>query len=165
MKYCFECGTKLHDKPLDGEGMVPYCETCQTYRFPIFNTAVSMEVLNPAQDKVILIQQYGRSRNILVAGYVNRGESVEHTVVREVEEELGLHVSNVCFNMSQFFEPSNTLMVNFSCVADTEDLSDKTDEVDYAHWYTFDEAREAVFPGSLAEKFLLNFIAYRGEAK
>lgn len=165
MKYCFECGTELHDKPLDGEGMVPYCETCQTYRFPIFNTAVSMEVLNPAQDKVILIQQYGRSRNILVAGYVNRGESVEHTVVREVGEELGLHVSSVRFNMSQFFEPSNTLMVNFSCVADTEDLSHKTDEVDYAHWYTFDEAREAVFPGSLAEKFLLNFIAHRGEAK
>lgn len=165
MKYCFECGTELHDKPLDGEGMVPYCETCQTYRFPIFNTAVSMEVLNPAQDKVILIQQYGRSRNILVAGYVNRGESVEHTVVREVEEELGLHVSNVRFNMSQFFEPSNTLMVNFSCVADTEDLSRKTDEVDYAHWYTFDEAREAVFPGSLAEKFLVNFITHRGEAK
>ena len=68
MKYCYECGTKLMDKYLEGEGMIPYCEKCGQYRFPIFNMAVSMEVLNPSQDKVILIQQYGRTRNILVAG-------------------------------------------------------------------------------------------------
>ncbi len=163
MKYCTECGTKLIDKPLENEGMIPYCETCQQFRFPIYNTAVSMEVLNPSQEKVILIQQYGRTKNILVAGYVNRGESVENAVAREVEEELGLHVSQIRFNKSKFFEPSNTLMVNFSCVADTEDLSHMTAEVDYAKWYTFNEAKEHVAHGSLAEEFLLSFFEKRGK--
>jgi NAD+ diphosphatase len=115
-----------------------------------------MEIFNPAQDKVILIQQYGRKQNILVAGYINRGESAEQAVVREAKEELGLEVGQLQFNMSQFFAGSNTLMINFSCVASSEDLSGKTDEVDYVRWYTMEEARENVSHNSLAEKFLLH---------
>lgn len=166
MKYCYECGTKLMDKYLEGEGMIPYCEKCGQYRFPIFNTAVSMEVLNPSQDKVILIQQYGRTRNILVAGYVNRGESAEEAVVREVREEIGLEVGHIRFNKSKFYAGSNTLMINFSCVASSEDLSGrKTDEVDYARWYSLDEARENVYHGSLAEEFLLHYLDHREQSE
>lgn len=73
MKYCYECGTKLTEKFLEGEGIIPYCENCRRFRFPIFNTAVSMEVYNPRRDKLLLIQQYGRKHYVLVAGYVNRG--------------------------------------------------------------------------------------------
>lgn len=166
MKYCYECGTKLMDKYLEGEGMIPYCEKCGQYRFPIFNTAVSMEVLNPSQDKVILIQQYGRTRNILVAGYINRGESAEEAVVREVREELGLEVGQIRFNKSKFYAGSNTLMINFSCVASSEDLSRrKTDEVDYVRWYSLDEARENVYHGSLAEEFLLHYLDRREQSE
>lgn len=161
MKHCHECGAELIEKELKGEGIVPYCPECKQFRFPMFNTAVSMEVLNPTRDKVILIQQYGKKRNILVAGYVNRGESAEHAVVREVKEELGLNVSQLSFNMSRFFEPSNTLMVNFSCVADTEELHRKEDEVDRASWFTFDEARGAIAENSLAEGFLKHFLDER----
>ena len=121
MKYCYECGTKLTEKFLENEGMIPYCETCQEFRFPIFSTAVSMEIFNPEKDKVLLIQQYGKKRNILVAGYVNKGESAEHAMVREVMEEVGLHVVEYKFNRSEYFEKSNTLMINFACVVDSED--------------------------------------------
>ena len=55
MKYCFECGTKLIEKTLKNEGNIPYCEKCGEYRFPIFSTAVSMIVKNPAQNKILLI--------------------------------------------------------------------------------------------------------------
>ncbi|MGN1014329.1 MAG: NAD(+) diphosphatase [Butyricicoccus sp.] len=158
MTHCYSCGTKLEQKYLENEGMIPYCPKCREYRFPIFNAAVSMEILNPAKDKVILIQQYGKKRNILVAGYINRGESAEETVAREAKEELGLTVGEIRFNKSKFFEPSNTLMLNFSCVADSEDLSGMTKEVDSVAWYSFDEAREAIFDGSLAEEFLCHFL-------
>ena len=70
MKYCYECGTLLTERFLENEGNIPYCETCGCYRFPIFSTAVSMIVLHPERDKILLIQQYGRDSNILVAGYV-----------------------------------------------------------------------------------------------
>lgn len=158
MKFCYECGTKLVEKHLDGEGEIPFCEKCGTFRFPIFNTAVSMEVLSPAHDKIVLIKQYGKDKNILVAGYVNRGESAEEAVAREVFEELGITVNEIAFNKSAFFEPSNTLMLNFSCVADTEELHINEKEVDSAAWYTLGEIEREIFQGSLAHKFLLEFL-------
>ncbi|MCD8355417.1 MAG: NUDIX domain-containing protein [Clostridia bacterium] len=158
MKCCYECGTPLIEKYLEKEGMVPYCPKCQQFRFPIFNTAVSMEVLNPARTHILLIQQYGKKRNVLVAGYVNRGEAAEKTVAREVMEEVGLAVHDITFCKSQFFEPSNTLMLNFSCVAESEDLSGMTDEVDRAAWYKLDEAPQAIAQNSLAQQFLMAFL-------
>ena len=86
MNYCMQCGTKLHLKHHDTEGDVPFCDTCGAFRYPVFNTAVSMVVTNPAKTKVILIKQYGRPHYILVAGYVNRGEDAEHAAVREVRD-------------------------------------------------------------------------------
>ena len=88
MKYCMHCGHKLDEKYLMGEGMVPYCPECQEFRFPVYNTAVSMIVMNKELDKVLLIKQYGRDSYILVAGYVNKGEDAEDAVKREIGEEL-----------------------------------------------------------------------------
>lgn len=159
MEYCMECGTRLHKKYLEKEGMVPFCETCHTYRFPVFSTAVSMEVLSPDRKKVLLIKQYGKDRYILVAGYVNQGENAEHTVCREVKEEIGLSVSQVHFERSEYYERSNTLMLNFSCVAESESLADVSEtEIDSCAWFSLDEAEEAVAEGSLAAKFLKAFI-------
>ena len=149
MEYCMQCGTKLTERFLKNEGMVPFCEQCNAYRFPVFSVAVSMEVLHPDKDKVLLIKQYGKDRYILVAGYINKGESAEHTVVREVREEIGLSVREVHFEKSEYFPPSNTLMLNFSCV-------------DYCRWFSFEEAVGAIARDSLAERFLQNFLRRRG---
>lgn len=159
MRYCMECGTRLKDKFLKNEGMIPYCEACKAFRFPVFSTAVSMEVLNPDRDKILLIKQYGRDRYILVAGYVNKGENAEDTVVREVREELGLTVTELHFEKSEYFAPSNTLMLNFSCVVDSENLSHVSkEEIDSCRWFTLEEAAENIAEGSLAGKFLTRFI-------
>lgn len=163
MKYCYTCGTRLKEKYLEREGMIPYCPTCGQFRFPIYSTAVSMEVLNPAHTHVLLIQQYGKTRNILVAGYVNRGERAEDAVVREVQEEIGIAVHDVRFERSSFFEPSNTLMLNFSCTARTDDLSHLTDEVDKAAWYPLEQAQAAIAPNSLAGAFLTHFLRRIGK--
>ncbi len=159
MSFCTNCGEELISKYLENEGMIPYCPHCGEYRFPMFNAAISAIVYNPAGDRVILIRQYGRDRNILVAGYINKGESAEHTLVREVKEELGLKVTAYTFNASQYFEKSNTLMINFACQVDSDSLEHMNqDEVDYAAWYTPQEAKEQILQGSLAQKFLLKWL-------
>ena len=93
-KYCQVCGSKLVDKELEGEGLVPFCPACNEFRFPMYNVAVSMIVINKKTDKILLIKQYGRDVYILVAGYVNRGEQLEHAVVRELKEETGLDAND-----------------------------------------------------------------------
>jgi isopentenyldiphosphate isomerase len=93
MNYCMECGTALQIKDHGAEGLVPYCEHCAAFRYPVFNTAVSLLVTDEAGEKVILIRQYGRPHYILVAGYVNRGEDAEDAARRELMEELGRRIS------------------------------------------------------------------------
>ena len=56
-KHCFECGTALIEKELEEEGIVPYCPKCQQYRFPMYNVAVSMIVVDEETGKILLIQQ------------------------------------------------------------------------------------------------------------
>lgn len=159
MKYCYECGTKLIEKELKNEGMIPYCTTCKQFRFPIFSTAVSMIVQNPSEDKILLIQQYGTGNNVLVAGYVNKGESAENAVIREVMEETGLKVKKLTFNKSEYFKKSNTLMLNFYCTVDREELSHLNDEeVDRAEWFSHKDAEKNIMNNSLAQRFLLNFL-------
>lgn len=155
MKYCAECGTKLVEKP-DREGnLVPYCETCQKFRFPVFNTAIIAIILNPAQDKVLLIQQYGKKDNILVAGYVNKGENLEHALAREIREELGREVIAYQYMSSQYFASSQTLMCAYVCQIDEEDLSQINYEVDRAAWFDFVDAVKKIKDKSLAQKFLI----------
>lgn len=159
MKYCYECGSKLTERTLENEGIIPYCEKCGEYRFPIFSTAVSMIVENPDKTKILLIQQYGRKNNILVAGYVNKGENAENAVMREVMEETGLRVIDMHFNKSEYFEKTNTLMLNYACTVENESLAHlNTGEVDKAQWFTHERARENIKPQSLAEKFLLHYL-------
>lgn len=158
MKFCLECGSRLVLKECNGEGEVPYCESCAAFRFPVFSTAMSTAVLNRELDRILLIQQYNRKDYILLAGYVNKGENAEAALIREVQEEAGLEIIAYEYMRSQYFAPSNTLMLNFISVADTEDLSGMSTELDHAAWFTLDEAADAILKGSLAESFLLTII-------
>lgn len=160
MNYCMHCGTRLEERFLENEGMIPYCPTCREYRFPVFNTAVSMVVMNQTRDRILLIKQYGGTEYILVAGYVNKGEDAEHAVIREVREETGLEVTGLEFNKSAYFGGSNTLMLNFSCTVADEALDGVTDEVDVATWFTVEQARANIRQKSLAQKFLEHYVQH-----
>ena len=156
--YCRECGTRLVPRELENEGVVPYCPACEQYRFPQYNVAVSMIVVNEEKDEILLIQQYSRPSYILVAGYVSRGEALEDAVAREVREETGMTVSRIKFNRTQFFEKSDTLMCNFTAfVKDSSEL-DPNYEIDSFAWFTRDEARANIRPNSLAEYFLVSYL-------
>jgi NAD+ diphosphatase len=157
MEYCYKCGNKLTERECNNcginEGLVPYCENCKEYRFPFFNVAVSSVIYNADLSKVLLIQQYGRKNNILVAGYVNKEETLEHALIREIKEEVSLNIIDFLFNESRYFDKSNSLICNFICVADSEDFN-LNSEVDCAKWYSAEEAKEVVLKDSLAEYFL-----------
>ena len=161
MKYCQECGTALTEKELEHEGIIPYCPKCRDYRFPMYNVAVSMIVVNEEDQKTLLIKQYGKDFFRLVAGYVNRTESLEHAVVRELKEETGMTAERVVFNRTRFFEPSNTLMCNFTAFVKDDSELNPNYEIDYCEWFSFDEARKAIDPNILAGQFLNAYLDSR----
>ena len=157
MNYCMECGTLLHPKSHGEEGVFPWCDACGAFRYPVFNTAVSLLVADEAEENILLIRQYGKPDYILVAGYVNQGEDAEDAARRELMEELGLTAESIRFNRSRYFPPSNTLMLNFTVTVKSGEAH-PNHEVDAWRWFGVEEAREAVKPNSLARAFLLGWL-------
>lgn len=158
MKYCSECGSQFVLKELENEGMVNYCPTCQKYQFPLYNVAVSMIVVNKENNQILLIQQYNKLDYILVAGYVNKGEALEDAVKREVKEETGMQVTSLQFNRTKFYEPSNTLMCNFTAFVDHDKELHTNNEVDNYHWFDQEEAKVNIKANSLAAYFLNQYL-------
>ena len=152
MAYCVKCGNTLTFKELKNEGMIPFCTKCNEYRFEAFNVAVSMVILNKDKDKTLFIEQYGKQMKVLVAGYVNKGETAEDAVKRELFEEVGLNVHSMKFQISKYHEPSNTLMLNYLVIV--EDIMVlKNYEVDRFDWYSLEEAYNLTNVGKLAKEF------------
>lgn len=156
--YCIACGSKLTERELKDEGLVGYCQSCDSFQFDPFNCAVSCIILNPKQDKILLVKQYGLDHYRFVAGYINKGENAQECIKREIKEELDQEVIRMEFNDTAYFSRSNTLMINFIVTLANEDVSNHNHEIDQADWFTYKEAKEFVLPNSLAELFLRKFL-------
>jgi NAD+ diphosphatase len=160
-QHCPRCGHRLIEKELTDEGIIPYCETCKDYRFPFFSVAVSMVVLSPDEKEILLIKQYGRDRNILVAGYINITENAEECLKRELMEETGLEASDYRFNKSLYYGKSNTLILNFIVKAKSKELH-CNHEIDSYQWYSLTDAKKNVVRPSLACQFIDKYLSERG---
>lgn len=75
MTCCPECGHPLEKKFLKDEGDIPYCSQCASFRFPVFNTAISAILFNENHDRILLIKQYDMTDYILLGWLcVSRGK-------------------------------------------------------------------------------------------
>ena len=158
MQYCPVCGSKLHPKALPHEEPALYCDTCGEYRFPLFSSAIAVVVLDEAEENMVLIRQYNEPDPVLVAGYIDKGETAEEAVIREVHEELGMTVRKLSFLRSHYYAPSETLMLLYA-VTVSEKAAVPNWEVDSWEWVPVKSAQSRVKPGGLAETFLLDFQA------
>ena len=156
--FCLQCGTRLESRPSRDGGTVPYCPVCGVKRYAQFNVAVILITVDPEEGKILLIRQYGRPDYILVAGYVNRGEDAEHAAARELLEETGLAAKKIVFHRSEYMARGDVLMLNYVCVAENARQLHTNDEIDDHRWFTPEQARQNIKPGSLARKFLLEVL-------
>ncbi len=157
--FCTECGEKLTLMFASGEGLVPYCKSCNQYRFAQFATAVSMVVTNRTKDKILLAKHVGQKDFILFAGYIKKGETAEKAVTREFKEETKLNTVKYKYMSSRYHEPRNVLMLNFIMVAEDGEPAIDEKEIELVKWFSFDEAMEAIKKDSTAEAFLKSAIA------
>ena len=160
LNYCPVCGTRLHLKEQPHEAPALYCSRCGEYRFPLFSAAVAVTVLDEAGENMILIRQYGDPDPVLVAGYIDKGETAEDAVIREVREELGMATQAVSFLHSHYYAPSETLMLHYAAAVKGKAAAPNW-EVDKWEWVPVENALGLVKPGGLAEAFLLDYEEYQ----
>ena len=124
----------------------------------MYNVAVSIIVVNEENGRLLLVKQYGKDFFRLVAGYVNLGESLETAAVRELKEEMGMTAQRVRFNRTEYFQPSNTLMCNFTAFVKNDSEQEANYEIDSYEWFSPEDARKAIRPEILAGRFLNKYL-------
>lgn len=162
--YCRDCGTKLTLRFLENEGLIPYCEQCGAFKFPYFPVAVSMTVVNRAENKILLARHTGDEDYKLFAGYIKKGESAEKAIPRELREETSLTAIKWRYHASRYHDAKDVLMLNFLVTADEGEII-LNEEIEEARWFTPEEAKKNVISGSTAEYFLLGALNELGRKK
>ena len=160
--YCPDCGEKLAPRIIGDEGLVPFCSTCSKPLFGFSYDCVivlPVHVENPREIALIRQDYVTKASHICVAGYVKRGETIEMSACREVEEELGLPVCDVRYLRSYYMERKDLRMLGFVARIKKQPFR-LSGEVDTARWFTIEEADRELPDGSIAWQLLQDYMEH-----
>lgn len=157
--FCPACGHALSARPLGDDGLVPWCDTCSRPWFDAFSTCVITAVCNAAGEVMLQRERRRPERDVLVAGYMQPGESAEDAALREIREETGLTATSLRYMGSWPHESGDMLMLGFVAQAEGTPREDSC-EILSARWVPLSQAIATLREGSIGQKLL---IALRGQ--
>ncbi|MCS7055220.1 MAG: NAD(+) diphosphatase [Thermoflexales bacterium] len=157
--YCANCGAPLTPIP---EEWGKRCLRCGFTAYPPVNPCTITLVYDG--DRVLMTHKPGwGARYGLVAGFVEPGETLEQSVEREVMEETGIEVCDVCYWRSQPWPFPHQLMCGFYARYAGGELRVDHNELDDARWFTKDEIRSGrptlPPPLSIARRLIEHWLA------
>ncbi len=156
--YCPYCGTKLIDKEIGDEGMIPFCTNCSIPLWDMFTTSIIAAVVNECGEIALLRQNYVSTTNyVCVAGIMKIGEAAEETVIREVKEEIGQDVEKLEFIKSYSYEKKEMLMLGYKASVKKQDFEFSA-EVDSVEWIKLEKALSLLREGSIGWQLVKTII-------
>ncbi|GAA3129911.1 NAD(+) diphosphatase [Planomonospora alba] len=146
-EFCPRCGSRTEVR---SGGHVRVCPRDGSQHFPRVDPAVIM-LVHDGEDRCLLARgpQWPEGRFSVLAGFVEPGESLEHAVVREVAEEVGVRVTAPRYLGSQPWPFPRSLMLGFFARAVSTDLVLDREEIAEARWFTRAELLAALERGEV----------------
>ena len=131
-RFCGRCGTPT--VPGEKERSL-VCPRCGCVEYPSIPPSVLVAVRDGERLLLTRYNRPGTPRYVLVAGYVEAGETAEQTAAREVMEETGVRIKNLRYLGSQPWGLSGTLSLAFSAELDgSDEITWDTEELSEACW-------------------------------
>jgi NAD+ diphosphatase len=154
-RFCSRCGARNEVSPSE-EAMI--CPTCRQMHFPRVAPAVIVLVQRGSEALLGRSPHFADGVYSTLAGFVEPGESLEECVHREIQEEVGVSVTNLRYFGSQPHPFPHSLMVGF--VADwlQGDIRIDPEEIEDARWFQPDAMPDLPHPMSIARALIEDFI-------
>lgn len=153
-QFCGVCGApmKLHTD------ISKRCTNCGKEVWPQLATAII--VLIHRGDDVLLVHARNFKGDFygLVAGFVETGETLEEAVRREVMEETGLTITNLCYFGSQPWPYPCGLMVGFNADYVSGEVHLQRSELSKGAWFNKNNLPTIPEKLSIARKLLDNWL-------
>jgi NAD+ diphosphatase len=133
-QFCGRCGQPMLLDPVE---RAMRCVPCSSILYP--RIAPCIIVLVTRGEELLL----ARSPNFPIpmystlAGFIEAGENVEQTLIREVREEVGVEVNNLRYIQSQAWPFPNQLMLGYFADYESGDIVCDPREIVDAQWFHY----------------------------
>lgn len=132
-KFCGRCGEPMRDQERD---LARECPKCGRLVFSSLYPAVIVAV---EKDGALLMghnASFPDGRYSVLAGFVEPGETLEQTVVREIYEESKIKVKNIRYFCSQPWPFPASMMLAFNADWESGDPTADGDEITDVRWFS-----------------------------
>jgi len=140
-QFCGRCGTptqiKNHERARE-------CPNCGQVHYPRIAPAIMALVRRGREFLLARSPHFPPGMYSALAGFVEPGETLEQTLVREVREEVGIEVANVRYFASQPWPFPHSLMIAFNADYAGGEITPEPGEIEAADWFTLDRLPQAL---------------------
>ena len=131
MKFCPECGSGLNSVSIDGVERTACSAPSCTYVFWDNPTPVVAAIVE-YNGKIVLGRKKGWPEFMfgIIAGFLEKGETPENAILREITEEIGLNGETPSFIGNYAFFERNQIIIAFHVIArGTIQVGEELDEI------------------------------------
>jgi len=144
-QFCSRCGTQTVQRENERARV---CPSCKRVTYPPISPAVMILVTRGREVLLARKASFAPGRYSALAGFVEPGEMLEDTVVRETREEVGVEIRNIRYFGSQSWPFPHSLMVAFTAEYAGGDVTPDGVEIEEARW--FDASAMPALPPSIS---------------
>jgi NAD+ diphosphatase len=158
-RICGRCGTKT--VPVLTE-RAKKCPSCGLVIYPRISPAII--VLITRGDEVLLARspRFPAGMHSVIAGFVEPGETLEHAVHREIQEEVGITVKNIRYFASEPWPFPDSLMIAFEAEYAAGEITIDNNEIVSAGWFGRDNLPLLPSPMSISRALIDRWAGRRG---
>lgn len=150
-QYCGCCG---HKTGLSNKERAKECSNCKVLFFPQISPV--MLVLIWRGDEILLARSSYFLPGIysILAGFVEPGETLEQSIMRETEEEVGIKIKNLKYFGSQPWPFPSNLMLGFIAEYESGEIRIDANELEDAQWFSIYNLPALPKPISLSRRMI-----------
>lgn len=134
--YCGRCGGETVQRETE---RARTCPKCKRTSYPPVAPVIMILITHGRSLLLARKVGWGNTRYSALAGFVEPGETLESTVIRETREEVGVEIKNIQYFGSQPWPFPNNLMIAFTAEYAGGDIKPDGVEIEHAAFYDADE--------------------------